>query len=540
MAGLLTAICFFTLAPFANISLPRVPLFVGVYQSALVLCDLITAVFLFGQFGIAGSRPLVLLASAYLFSASMAVFHALSFPGLFSATGLLGSGPQTTAWLYFIWHLGFPGGVMAYAFISNNQGPWAFGHGGWPTAAAAGTATLLVAGAMLLLTTVGHAALPVIMRGDQDMAAKYIVAWITWLMTFAVLPVLWRRKPISALNLWLMIVIGAWLCDVALAAVFNSGRYSLGWYAGRIFGLFAASLLLAVLLLENSRLYRRLARAHTRERVQRQLLEERTAQLDQLNQSLEQRVRARTAALDRSIGELRRSREELQELGMLGTTAREQERTRLARELHDELDQSLCFLGMQLDWLKEQDTCRDAAVVATIERMRQVIDQTLTSTRRIQADLRPIVLDRLGFAAAVRWLAGTFEERHRIPCTLTMDPPQFELVEPYSTVLFRIMQESLANVARHAGASRVDVALSRSKNEVRLRVVDDGRGFDVEAPRMTGSFGLVGIRERVHFVSGRVVVESAPGRGTAIDASIPLTAENGREIEDDRSSEPKA
>lgn len=525
-AAVVTLIAFTVLAPFAGVPLARAPLFLGVYQSALVLCDLITAVFLFGQFRIARSLPLLVLACGYLFSASMAVFHALSFPGLFSPTGLLGAGPQTTAWLYFLWHLGFPATVIAYALMSGDRtgsaaGPHRLGSVTLAVAVACAV-TLAVAAAMMFATTAGQAALPTIMRGDRDMPAKYVVAWATWLATFAALPILWRRKPLSALNLWLMIVIGAWLCDVAQAAVFNSGRYSLGWYAGRVYGLFAASFLLAVLLLENGRLYLRLARLHAVERGQRRLLEQRTAELDGLNRSLEQRVSARTAELARSNEQLRRSKEELRQLAMWGTTAREQERTRLARELHDELDQTLIYIKLQLGWLEEQLPGRGALVASKILRMQEVIDHALAATRRIEEDLRPVALDDLGFAAAAEWLVAALPDDGRTERKLTMDPPRFELEEPYSTVIFRIMQESLANVVRHARAARVEVVLTLRDGEVQLHVADDGIGFDGRATLRRNAFGLLGMRERVHLVAGRIRVDSAPGRGTTIDVTIPL------------------
>jgi hypothetical protein len=237
---------------------------------------------------------------------------------------------------------------------------------------------LAAATGLALVTTAGHDALPVIMRGDEDMPAKYTVAWATWLVTVAAL---------SVLNLWLTVVVCAWACDIALSAVFNAGRFSLGWYAGRVYGLFSSSILLLVLAFENTRLYRRLADSYAGERVQRRLVEDRTAQLSELNRSLEQRISARTAQLEssnreleaeaverrRAEAELRRSKEEVRQLAALSAAAREQERARVARELHDELDQALYALKLKVDWLEQHCPAGDEPALSAMASMRQLM-----------------------------------------------------------------------------------------------------------------------------------------------------------------------
>jgi signal transduction histidine kinase len=259
--GVSTAV-FLAAAPFAQVFLPPVAAFLPVYQSALVVTELVTAILLFGQAHILRSRALVILGCAYLFSALMAVSHALSFPGLFSPTGMFGAGPQTTAWLYFLWHGGFPLMVIAYALLDGAADRLQ----GRPGAAILSGTVLVVAAVVALnaFTTVTHDALPAIMSGNRDAPAKVFVATASWLLCLAALPVLWRRRPHTVLDLWLMVVMCVWLFDIALASVLNAGRYDLGWYAGRVYGLLAASFVLLVLLLENSRLYAMLARAHER------------------------------------------------------------------------------------------------------------------------------------------------------------------------------------------------------------------------------------------------------------------------------------
>lgn len=270
--ALVSLAVFVALAPFAKTPLRPVPAFIPIYQSALVVCDLITAVLLWGQYGILRSRALLMLAAGYLFGALMAVAHALSFPGLFAPAGLVTGGPQTTAWLYFLWHGGFPLFIIGYALCKHEVAATA----GKPAPRIVLSALLAfaAAGALLLLTTTGHGLLPSIMRGDLDAAAKVTVAGITWLFGISALVVLWRRRPHSVLDLWLMVVLCAWTADTALASVFNHARYDLGWYAGRVYGLAASGFVLAVLLLENGVLYARLAQAHGQ-------LEEKNAQLAQ-------------------------------------------------------------------------------------------------------------------------------------------------------------------------------------------------------------------------------------------------------------------
>ncbi|HZM47468.1 MAG TPA: MASE4 domain-containing protein [Burkholderiales bacterium] len=288
---LVSAAVFVVAAPFAKVLLAPVPAFLPAYQSALVISDVITAVLLYGQYNILRSRALLLLASGYLFCAFMAISHLLSFPGLFAAGGLLGAGSQTTAWLYFLWHGVFPLCVIGYTLMKNGADTspreTAPARGPGVTIACSIVAVLVVAGGFLLLTTTGHDLLPAIMQGNRDAPAKIVVATASWMLTLLALAVLWRRQPHSVLDLWLMVVLCVWVFDIALASVLNAGRFDVGWYAGRIYGLAAATFLLAVLLLENGRLYARLAAAHGRELRERRLLQERSDELTAVNKELD-------------------------------------------------------------------------------------------------------------------------------------------------------------------------------------------------------------------------------------------------------------
>ncbi|MBI2308672.1 MAG: GGDEF domain-containing protein [Rhodocyclales bacterium] len=250
---------FAALAPFARTQLLPVPAFIPAYEASLVVLDLITVSLLCGQYLSFHSRSLLVLAAGYLFSALTTGVHALTFPGLFSPSGLLGAGPQSTAWLYMFWHGGFPLFVVAYALLKRLDG----------TAREAGKrspkwrlsallAVPVVVGGLTALTTVGQSLLPAIMEGNRYTPAMIVVVSSVWTLSLVALAVLWLRKPHSVLDLWLMVVICAWLVDIALSAVLNQGRFDLGFYAGRIYGLLAASFVLLVLLAESGILYRKL------------------------------------------------------------------------------------------------------------------------------------------------------------------------------------------------------------------------------------------------------------------------------------------
>ena len=262
---LLCVAVFVAMLPYARVPLAHLPSFVPVYESMLILNDLITAVLLFGQFAITRSRAMLALASGYLFTAATAVGHMLSFPGLFAPGGLLGAGPQSTAWIYMFWHAGFPLFVMAYALLKvrEDRQPDRFEPHKLTRKAMVGmvAAVLGTSAACVALATAGEHLLPAFMVGNHYAPAQQAIAGSTWLLCVAALAVLWRCKPHLTLDIWLMVVLCVWICDVALSAVFNGGRYDLGFYVGRVFGLMGASFVLLLLLIENTVLHSRLAAA---------------------------------------------------------------------------------------------------------------------------------------------------------------------------------------------------------------------------------------------------------------------------------------
>ncbi|WP_084302902.1 PAS domain S-box protein [Bradyrhizobium sp. WSM2254] len=250
----ISAILFALTVPFAGTPLLPVPGFVASYQSALAVSDVVTAVLLLSQFSVLRTRALLWLASGYLFTAAAALVHALTFPGLFTPTGLLGAGQQTTVWLYMIWHAGFPIFVLGYAWLKEADGGARIRG---TTIGAIYSIVFGVVAAMAVfawIVTAQHDLLPVLLRDGRYTPTMIGVVSFVWSLSFAALVSLWFRRPHSVIDVWLMVVMCAWLFDIALSAIVNVARFDLGFYAGRLYGLGAATFVLAVLLVENVRL----------------------------------------------------------------------------------------------------------------------------------------------------------------------------------------------------------------------------------------------------------------------------------------------
>jgi PAS domain S-box-containing protein len=223
----------------------------------------------------------------------------------------------------------------------------------------------------------------------------------------------------------------------------------------------------------------------------------------------------------RDVTERVRAQAELASFAAESSGVREQEKSRIARELHDELAQSLTALKMDTIWMREHVAEDNGPARDKINAMLSMLDTAVASVRRISADLRPLVLDDLGLVPAIEWVAQNFTQRTGIPCELLVDE-SLELEEPFATGVFRIVQESLVNVGKHARATKVQVGLKAVGSHLVLFVQDDGIGFRPAAPRKPQSLGLVGLRERAMLMRGEVKVESAPGTGTRVEARIPL------------------
>jgi Membrane-associated sensor, integral membrane domain len=220
--------------PFTTIQLPVVIAFIPALQTALLICDLITAAMLFTQFTILRWRALLALASGYLFTALIVIPHSLTFPGVIGPTGLLGAGPQSTAWLYIFWHFGLPLAVIVYALLKNGDGTKSVSEDTAPTATGLSVTVVfaLVCG-LTWTTTAQEIYLPRILDdgGHLTLFAKFMNGFLLFMGVVA-LALVWLRRR-SALDLWLITAIFAFLIEVVLSAQLAGTRFSLGFYAGR-------------------------------------------------------------------------------------------------------------------------------------------------------------------------------------------------------------------------------------------------------------------------------------------------------------------
>ncbi len=220
--------------------------------------------------------------------------------------------------------------------------------------------------------------------------------------------------------------------------------------------------------------------------------------------------------------ELQSSREQLRNLTVHLESVREQERTKIAREIHDELAQDLTALKMDLSWLENRLPRDQMQLGVKTRSMGGLIDTIIQTVKRISAELRPGVLDDLGLVAAIEWQAEEFQERTGITCRVTVDPVDLTVEKDRSTAIFRIFQETLTNIARHAGASRITVRIKKKAGTLTLRVTDNGAGITDEQINDSKSFGLIGMRERVHPWGGKVRIKGTPGEGTSVEVEVPV------------------
>lgn len=221
--------------------------------------------------------------------------------------------------------------------------------------------------------------------------------------------------------------------------------------------------------------------------------------------------------------DLERSRQDLRNLSVHLQSVREEESTRVARKIHDELGQSLTALQMDLSWLENKLPAGNESVREKAHSMSALVDSTIESVHKITMELRPSMLDDLGLPAAIEWQAGDFQKRSGIRCQAHIKCGEGAIGKELATAIFRIFQETLTNIARHAKATQCRVALTESEKELCLEVTDNGIGitqWQIDDPR---SFGMIGMRERAHLWGGTVHVRNAKPSGTTVRVIIPLS-----------------
>ena len=507
---------FLILAPFARLRLPEAPAFLPTYEAALAICDLLTGVLLLAQFGRLRSWSLLSLASAYLFSGLMVPPHFLTFPGVFSRTGLLGAGPQTAAWIYLIWHFVFPVLTIGYALLAGDDAP---------RAQRPGRAVLLAilaccAGALasVAVTTRFETSLPVVLEGHNyaRVVALGVSPAIVLLTLIALVAIALRRRG-TVLDLWVMVVLWVWLCDATLSAVVGSNRYDLGWYAGRAFGLAGSGFLLGGLLVELNALYGKLSLA---------LVE----------------AQGRNLELERSREDLARA-QRLEAVGQLtGGVA------------HDFNNLLTAIMGA-LELISRRPTEADrvlrlaASATKAAERGAQLVRQLLSFARR--QSLNPEVLDPNAVLTELHTLISrTLGDAIALSFELAPDAPaiRVDAAELQAALL------NLANNARDAmpgggaltlatrpfdlGPDRADVFPELEPGRyLALSAADTGEGMDratlarafepffTTKPVGKGTgLGLSQVYGFAKSAGGLVAIESEPGAGAIITLYLPAEA----------------
>ena len=240
---------------------------------------------------------------------------------------------------------------------------------------------------------------------------------------------------------------------------------------------------------------------------------------------------------DRQVVEenLRESREELRRLSLHLSAAREEERTRIAREIHDELGQKLTVIKMSVSRLRQDLPREPATLQSSVRAILKSIDELLVTVRNLSTELRPAVLDHLGLIDALKWQARDFEAKAGIRCEVVSRLEGVTLDSARRTDLFRVAQEALTNVARHARATRAQIHVSAEAGDLLLEISDNGQGIQEEGSNPRSSLGLLGIRERIEALGGTVQWVSTAGRGTRVRVRIPLVRKGvGNEEDPDR------
>jgi two-component system, sensor histidine kinase and response regulator len=494
-------ISFLITAPFSQIQLSRIDAFIPAVHSVLFIVNLITAALLFAQFSVRPKRAVLVLACGYFFVALVVVLHALTFPGAFAPSGLLGAGRQSAGWIFYFWHAGFAVAVIAYALLK--EADTAKGTLTWSTGNAFGfsvVAVITLVAVLTLLATAGAPLLPNLFQDDVRLnsTAHYFSSGVSLLHVFALVLLYIRRRFL--LDMWLMVALFADLPDIGLAIVLSALRFSLGWYAARFYALTAASVLLVALLAETTALYARLAR---------------------------------------TAGDLIAARD----------TAESANRAKsefLARMSHEIRTPMTCVMGMTDLLLDGELTAQQRGHVTLVRDAGQslvVIINDLLDLSKIEAG--KLELNRIsmspsavaeGALAMVR--PGAAAKGLELRSELAPDLPAW--IEGDPTRLRQILLNFLSNAVKFTDRGSIILRATRERAQVQLRfeVADTGIGIDPARQHLLfqsfsqvldpthrelggSGLGLVISRHLVEAMGGTIGVSSQSGAGSTFWFTIP-------------------
>ena len=220
--------------------------------------------------------------------------------------------------------------------------------------------------------------------------------------------------------------------------------------------------------------------------------------------------------------ELKNSREQLKNLIDHTENVREEERKRIARDIHDELGQILTVFSFDLAWISKRLNKNQSSIRDKIRDTSKLIDGAIENVQKIADELRPTILDDLGIVAGLEWQASELERRTGIICSLTIEPEEMQVDDNLSTEIFRIFQEALTNVARHANATRVMASMHMDERGLYLSIADNGKGISASKITNSASIGLIGMRERLYPWKGEVSIKGEKGIGTTVRIKVPV------------------
>jgi signal transduction histidine kinase/CheY-like chemotaxis protein len=518
------------IGPYAGADLAHAPAVTPVYEAALCVIDLITAILLFGEFYRVRAPALAVLASGYLFCSLMSVLFTLSFPEVFAPEGLVG-GPQSSAWTWMLWRAVFPLFVLAYALMAG-KGPLrtdartSYGLG--LTLAIGGTLALF--GLITFVVAREEAFLPPVMvSGDFHRTLALGLSPALIVLDLIALAAMWRRRNASVLDLWVMVTLAAWFCDVCMSGVFDSHRYDLGWYAGRIYGLFAAGFVLTALLTELNKLYSRLAESLAlSERQNEELLRsreelgrvQRLEALVQLTGGVAHDFNNLLTAIIGGLDMIRRKPEDADRVARLSANA-----AKAAARGAELIKRMLSFARKQN--LKPEVLNPNAILMEFEDFATRAAGEAVIVDLELDSAIHPVRVDATELQAAVLNLVTNARDAMPGGGTVRVASRNLELVE--------------GDAARDPN---VPSGL-KAGDYVQIVVEDEGCGMDAATlarvfepfftTKPTGQGTGLGLSQVYGFArdaDGRVDIDSEPGQGTRVTITLPRSELGVRPAED--------